>query len=175
MITTAELRRALGWGPDREDELPLIRDAVIGLWEDTTKFLWNTRAAHVQVFEPRPRTTQLFLELIPVTSITAVKERSFGDTAWTTLDSDYYEVTGRRTLERIGGGSWGEQVHVTYAGGADVADAQIRRALIAQVKFEAAIPAGVQAKTVNKATTKFHDPTLHPFFAMMAKRKGRKL
>ena len=180
MITMEELRRALDWPADKDQELADLRESLIGLWDETTGLLWNSRTDHVQqirVFGAREHS--VLLELIPVSSIALVEERFDGDPTWTELDSDYYELQGRRTLVRTDGSRFLANVRVTYDGGADSVEAVIRRALITQAKFEASRVQGADLTLVSKGDgkggwKKLLSPDLHPSFARLAKRKGRK-
>jgi len=178
MISMAILRKALKWSPEREDELEMLRDSVVELWEEVTGLKWNTRAAHEQTVVTSLNATSILLELLPVGTIASVYEKNKGDSSWVLVDEDAYELIGRRTLERIDGDIWLDYVKVTYAGGTDDADAIIKRALIAQVKFESTRLDGedqaVESKSVGKSTTKLLRPDLHPFFRKVARQKGRK-
>lgn len=179
MITIARLRDALALDPTRDAELSLIRSQVIGGWEELTKMLWDERADHEEIFEPRgSQHDTLLLSLQPVTAISTVEVREAFDSGWTTLADTAYMQIGRRQLRRIDGFYWPELIRVTYDGGTDAADESIQAAMIIQARFM------ISRTDAGKIITKsqnfeggagvFESADWHPHFKALAELKKRK-
>lgn len=181
MISLAKLREGLNIPAGDDYLLADLRSQVILQWEEATGFLWDSKAAHVEIFrltqDPRPYT--LFLELIPVITVTKVEERSAsGSSAWVVTDTANYDLLGRRSLENYAG-RWSALVRVTYDGGATSAPADIQRALIIQAQFlKSRLDSekiSLRSQNFEGGAGVFEDAFLHPFFKQLAKSKQKSL
>jgi hypothetical protein len=180
MIDITEVRDALrGQGVD-EHEYVNIRQFVIDLWENATRYKWNLRTAHIERFrtDSKGQDEFLFLTLRPVSTVTKVE---IGDNskAVTTLDSTKYEILGVGTLRRIDS-FWERFVKVTYDGGyfSTTTPFDIRRALLLQAQFvrnrfsqEKIAISSLQGES---GSTNFLHPVFHPFFTAVAQKYKRK-
>ena len=178
MITVPTLRKGLDLPADKDIDLTRIRNEVVALWEEETGLLWDYRDSHLEIFTPRGiRNTRVYSTLVPVDNILLIRERSEADTSWTELESDDYQLIGRRTIRRIGG-FWKNLVEVTVQGGAREADADIQRVLILQARFELARfddkALIVQSQNFEGGAGSYMTATMHPEFKRLAKKKARK-
>lgn len=182
MITLSKLREGLNLPADQDAKLTRIRAGLISLWEGKTGLKWDARTGYVQTIEPDTKTCDtVFLDLIPVTSITLVEVRDLDcipSADWTELEADDYILMGRRSLRRLDQRFWPTLVRVTYSGGAAEADVDIQEALILQGRFMQARMAPdkliVKSQNFEGGGGVFETATMHPKFAEMVKDKARK-
>lgn len=178
MIAITRLREALNFSPEKDEELALIKQMVIDLWEEQTSMLWNARTAYVELFRNRnfPRPKNLLLEVQPVTTITTVETRAASSgSEWVELGSTNYILLGRRQLELLSG-TWSELVRITYDGGASSADEDVQKALIVQAQFMlnrmGDDKISVSAQNFRGGAGTLEQADFHPFFKAMAESKG---
>jgi hypothetical protein len=183
MIPLATFRDGLNLQAGDEDDLKLLRATVIKLWESLTKRPWNKETGRVEYHNigGDTQTVQsLFLELMPVTTITLIEERD-ADEDWATVDSDEYVQQGRRQIVRKSSTRfrfWKEFVRVTYDGGSDAVDEEIQMALIAQARFMrtrlAKEQITLQSQNFEGGAGVMLRADLHPYFKTLAKTHKRK-
>jgi len=182
MIKLETFRQGVGLTAGDEDDLKLLRLTVIKMWEEATKRLWNSRTDHVETHSigDQKEKASLWLDLWPVTSITSIYERDL-DEDFALVDSDEYNLTGRRQIVRVSQTNWRywkSFVQVTYTGGIDEADEDIQLALIAQAKFMrtrlAKEQITVQSQNFEGGAGVMLRPDFHPMFKMLAKLHKKK-
>lgn len=96
LVTTQDVRQALGWEPDRDPDCARLALEITALWEEQTARQWLLRSEEVYIFEPDWNEKRVHLPLYPLTALDVQAWDNYESepTDWTTtLDvNDDYDV-----------------------------------------------------------------------------------
>lgn len=179
MLSLEVYRDYLGLSPGNEDELQALKEEVEDLWVSTTQRAWKAESGRVEIQRVHgDRITTLFLQLIPVATVTKVEVKGESNEDWEELlfADGTWELIGDQLVRY--GSWWKPLVRVTYNGGyaTDACPAKIRRALKLQAKFARErqdTEVKISSQNFKGGAGNFVEPDLHPYFAKLAQAERR--